>query len=74
MILSHAMPPSSVAASVHRCHWVDECRKCFGKGLDTWYSAAYMSQTRYQQRFTMHASMPKEDILAFDVIQEYTKY
>jgi len=24
-----------------------------GKGLDTYYSAAYMSQTRDQQRFTI---------------------
>jgi len=24
-----------------------------GKGLDTWYSATYMSQTRDQQRFTV---------------------
>ena len=24
-----------------------------GKGLDTWYSVAYMSQTRDQQRFTI---------------------
>jgi len=26
--------------------------KSTGKGLDTWYSATYMSQTRDQQRFT----------------------
>jgi len=28
-------------------------RKSKGKGLDTRYSAAYMSQTRDQQRFTI---------------------
>jgi len=27
--------------------------KCKGKGLDTCYSATYMSQTRDQQRFTI---------------------
>jgi len=29
------------------------CVKCKGKGLDTYYSATYMSQTRDQQRFTI---------------------
>ena len=28
-------------------------RLCKGKGLDTCYSATYMSQTRDQQRFTI---------------------
>jgi len=27
--------------------------KVKGKGLDTWFSATYMSQTRDQQRFTI---------------------
>ena len=29
--------------------------KSKGKGLDTYYSATYMSQTRDQQRFTISA-------------------
>ena len=36
-------------------HWqhVPVKVKCKGKGLDTCYSATYMSQTRNQQRFTI---------------------
>ena len=33
--------------------FVAQCCKGKGKGLDTCYSAAYMSQTRDQQRFTI---------------------
>ena len=37
----------------HMAHSVDVCVKGKGKGMDTCYSATYMSQTRDQQRFTI---------------------
>jgi len=46
---SHARPLSD-AASAHRRHELDDCRKCV----------------------SVHASLPKKDILAFNVTQEYT--
>jgi len=33
--------------------WSDDCYWYGSKGLDTCYSAAYMSQTRDQERFTI---------------------
>ena len=38
---------------MHEVIYNGQTSKGKGKGLDTCYSATYMSQTRYQQRFTI---------------------
>jgi len=53
-----------VPACTDRCFGVDEGKPAAakGKGLDTCYSATYMSQTRDQQRFTI-SEVAKTEVL-----------